>query len=179
VVREATDADTDALAMLFGEQAARRSPMDGIDMDAVRGQARAMMEGAKRAGATVWLAVLEGFVSGHAVVGPLGDDGPEVPGWWVMSVYIKMTARGCGLGERLVRAGIDSAASAGQRDIRYAAFETNTASLNLAAKLGFKPETSEIALAFAGRYKGLGDYGPKLVVTRKSLQQDTETDSTN
>lgn len=168
-VRDAAETDIDGLAMLFGEQTALRTPMGGIDMDEVRAQAKAMMAGAKSAGAHLLVAVVDGFVCGHAVIGPLGDDGPDVPGWWVMSVYVKMTARGGGLAERLVRAGIDLAAAAGVPEIRYAAFETNVASLRLAAKLGFQPESSEIATAFAGRYKGLGSYGPKLVVTRKEL----------
>ncbi|HEY3414880.1 MAG TPA: GNAT family N-acetyltransferase [Armatimonadota bacterium] len=169
VVREATVDDIDGLAMLFGEQAALHSPMGGIDMDHVRSQARQMLEGTRKAGAVLWVAVVDDFVSGHAVVGPLGDDGPMAAGWWVMSVYVKMTARGCGLAERMVRAGLEDAAKRGVQEIRYAAFEQNTPSLRLAAKLGFVEDTGSVAQDFASHYTGMGTRGPKLKVTRKEL----------
>lgn len=169
VVREATPDDVDGLAMLFGEQAALHSPMGGIDMDHVRSQARQMLEGTRRAGAVLWVAVTDGFVSGHAVVGPLGDDGPTAAGWWVMSVYVKMTARGCGLAERMVRAGLEDATKRGIPEIRYAAFEQNVPSLRLAAKLGFVEDNGPVAHEFASHYSRMGTRGPRLKVTRKEL----------
>jgi L-amino acid N-acyltransferase YncA len=169
VVRPATIEDVPGLAVLFGEQQALHSPMGAIDMDAAHEQARQMLQGAERSGATVWLAELDHFVAGHAVVGLLGPEGPPVPGWWVMSVYIKMTARGCGLAERMVRAGLDQARQCGEPCLRYAAFESNRASLALAEKLGFVTEESEIADRFSTFYESPDPRGPRLVVTKKSL----------
>ena len=169
VVCEATADHIDGLAMLFGEQAALRSPMGGIDMDHVRNQARQMLEGTRKAGAVLWVALADGFLAGHAVVGPLGQDGPIADGWWVMSVYVKMTARGCGLAERMVRAGLEDAARRGVPEIRYAAFEQNIPSLRLAAKLGFVEDSGPVAQDFAGHYAKMGTRGPRLKVTRKEL----------
>ncbi|HEY3266235.1 MAG TPA: GNAT family N-acetyltransferase [Armatimonadota bacterium] len=171
VVRRATDEDVHGIALLFGEQQALHTPMDRIDMDVVSGMARRMLNAAKDAGAAVWVAEIDGFLSAQAVVGPLGVDGPDVSDWWVMSVYVKMTARGCGLAERLVRAGLEDARAHGECRVHYAAFETNRASLALAAKLGFKVEQSDTSRRFAARYDNIGHRGPKLVVTCKEIEE--------
>jgi signal peptidase I len=176
VVRLATDADVDGIAMLFGEQAALRAPMGGIDMDQVRGQAARMLEGTRTAGSTLWVAIVDGFLCGHAVVGPLGSDGPDAEGWWVMSVYVKMTARGRGLAEQLVSAGLRDAESRGIGEIRYAAFESNAASLKLAVKLGFQRDDGPIARKFANHYTGVGVRIPRLIVTRKELESAHHTE---
>jgi L-amino acid N-acyltransferase YncA len=168
-VRPATMDDVPDIAMLFGEQQALHSPMGAIDMDEAHNQARQMLCAAERSGATVWLAELDGFVAGHAVIGLLGAEGPAVPGWWVMSVYIKMTARGRGLAERIVRAGLVEAEQCGEPCLRYAAYETNNASLSLAEKLGFVPEESEIARRFATFYEPRDGRGARLVVMKKTL----------
>jgi L-amino acid N-acyltransferase YncA len=168
-VHPATDADLDALAMLFGEQQALREPMAGIDMEALRYQARHMQQAAESAGATLWVAEHVGFVSGHAVIGPIREEGLDAPGWWVMSVYVKMTARGAGLAERMVTAGLDEARSRGAGEVRYAAFETNTPSLNLARKLGFVPDESDIARRFAAYYARTDASGARLIVVKKTL----------
>jgi L-amino acid N-acyltransferase YncA len=169
VVRPATIEDVGGVAMLFAEQMALMSPMGAVDMDHAHDQARQMLHAAERSGATVWVAELDGFVAAQAVIGLLGPDAPPVPGWWVMSVYTKMTARGRGLAEALVRAGLEQAMACGEPCVRYAAFETNGASLALAAKLGFVPEESEIARRFAAFYDPRDPRAPHLIVMRKAL----------
>lgn len=177
VVREAVDGDIDGIAMLFGEQAALYTAMGAIDMDEMRAQANRMLAGTRAAGATLWIALVDGFIAGHAVAGPLGDDGPSAPGWWVMSVYVKMSARGSGIAERLVRAGVADAAAHGVPEIRYAAFDSNIASLRLAAKLGFEPDGGEVADRFAEHYRRLGMRDATLVVTRLALSSGAPEES--
>lgn len=168
-VRPATIEDVGGIAMLFAEQMALLSPMGAVDMDHAHDQARQMLQGAERSGATVWVAEMDGFIAAHAVIGLLGPEAPPVPGWWVMSVYTKMTARGCGLAEAIVRAGLEDARAGGEACVRYATFDTNGASLALAAKLGFAPEESEIARRFAAFYDPPDPGAPHLVVMRKPL----------
>lgn len=168
-VRPVTPDDLEAVAMMIGETRALVTPMERIDMEALREDVRRMMRQAESASATFWVAEHEGFLSGHAVVGPLWDDLATVPGWWVMNVYVKMTARGRGLAERLVRAGLEDARQQGVPEVRYAAYESNAASLKLARKLGFRPDDSEVARRFASRYEGRQPGGARLIVLKISL----------
>jgi ribosomal protein S18 acetylase RimI-like enzyme len=86
-----------------------------------------------------------------------------------MSVYVKMTARGRGIAEAMVRAGLMDAARHGVATVRYAAYSDNEPSLALARKLGFVPDDSAEARRFAGRYT-VAETGPRLVVLAASTR---------
>lgn len=147
-VRPAGPDDVDGVAMILGEQQALHQSMDRISMEALRENARAMLRGAEFTGATLWVAEHHELVSAIAVIGPV----LSAPGWWVMSVYVKMSLRGCGMAERLIRAGLEDAAARGVPAVHYAAYENNTPSLRLARKLGFEPDEGEEARAFLAHY---------------------------
>lgn len=162
--RPATMDDAPGLAVLLAEgELSRLPPGHGIDMDLMQEKAREMVEGAERAGARVWVVDVDGFVAGCAVIGPLGPPLSEVGGWWVMSVYVKMTARGRGIAEAIVRAGLRDAAANGIAVVRYAAYAGNEPSLTLARKCGFVPDDSAEARRFAECFAPHGS-GASLVV---------------
>jgi signal peptidase len=167
--RPARESDIESIAFLMGDHQLQTAPISAVDMETLRGHAAEMLDSARAVGATLWVAERRGFVLGYAVVGPLDENGPYAPGWWVMSVYVKMTARGSGVAEAIVRAGLHDAASKHVPCVRYAAYETNRASIRLAEKLGFVPDASPEAQAFARHYEQPGGRGARLVILRKNL----------
>lgn len=169
-VRPATDVDVSDVAMLFGEQQIANAPLNGVDMERMHALARNMLDGARASGSTLWLVELNDTVVGHAVIGPLGDGELQAPGWWVMSVYVKMTARGYGAAEAMVRAGLREAAERGESCVRYAAYASNQASVRLALKLGFEPDDTEPARQYADYYRKADPDGAPPEVFRSDLK---------
>ena len=172
-VHPATEADYGGLAVLFTEQKTLRNPLAGVNMDLMFDQARNMVRGAEATGAKVWVAERDSYVMAHAVIGPLHPDESGAKGWWVMSVYVKASQRGAGAAEAMIRAGIEDARNAGQSELRYAAYGTNAASLRLAEKLGFLPDSSEDAQLFNAYYRRISPNAPRLHVLRCDLNAKT------
>ena len=132
-VRPASAADADAIAAIYNEAVAERSAT--FDTDPVTTAEVAGWLGRDRE--PVLVADLDGRVAGWARV-IASTERCALAGVGEYTIYLERSARGRGIGRRLLAALVTAAESAGYRKLQGRLFTTNAASRALARTAGFR-----------------------------------------
>lgn len=96
------------------------------------------------------LALQGGGAVGVAVFSPLYSTTRGVPGAYVSDLWVAASARGAGLGQRLLAAVRDEALQWGAGFIRLAVYADNPRAVAFYERIGFRTRTGEIGMLLEG-----------------------------